>query len=105
SLRSGWGAGRHVEDAMRTVEACLLSVNLPEAREAAADAIDELERVVSKAYRPGEGMAHEVGVPVFVRGGLGDQVRSASALLTAYLLTGRLPYSMLADELMQGVLR
>ena len=37
----------------------------------------------------------------FVRGGLSDQVRSASTLLTAYMLTARLPYAMLADELMQ----
>ena len=42
---------------------------------------------------------------MFVRGGLSDHVRSASALLTAYMLTARLPYAMLADELMQSVLR
>src|SRR5207344_999318 len=43
------------------------------------------------AYQPGEG----------VRGGLINQVRAASALLTAFEITGRLPYSMLAEELMQ----
>ena len=31
----------------------------------------------------------------------GDHVATASALLTAYAITGRLPYSMLAEELMQ----
>ena len=41
----------------------------------------------------------------FVRGGLTDHVRSASTLLTAYMLTARLPYAMLADELMQSVVR
>ena len=88
---------------MRAVEACLLSVNVPEARELAAEAIDALERVVAGAYRPGEGMSHQIGASPFVRGGLTDQVRSASTLLTAYMLTARLPYAMLADELMQPV--
>ena len=32
---------------------------------------------------------------------LRDQIRSASAFLTAFELTGRLPYSMLAEELLQ----
>jgi len=36
-----------------------------------------------------------------VGGGASDQVRAASALITAYEITGRLPYSMLAEELMQ----
>jgi len=42
-----------------------------------------------------------VNEPGGVRGQLADHVRSASALLTAFSLTGRLPYSMLAEELMQ----
>jgi hypothetical protein len=106
-LRGRWSShetGR-VDQVMRSVEACLLSVNVPEARELAADAIDALERVVAGAYRPGQGVSHEIAKPSFVRGGLSDHVRSASALLTAYTLTARLPYAMLADELMQSVLR
>jgi hypothetical protein len=94
-----------VEHVMRAVEACLLAVNVPEARELAAEAIDALERVVAGVYRPGQGVAHEMTKTTFVRGGLSDHVRSASTLLTAYLLTARLPYAMLADELMQSVLR
>lgn len=94
-----------VEFVMRSVEACLLAVNVPEARELAAEAIDALERVVAGAYRPGQGVAHEMTKTMFVRGGLSDHVRSASTLLTAYMLTARLPYAMLADELMQSVLR
>jgi uncharacterized protein YyaL (SSP411 family) len=94
-----------VGDVMRSVEACLLAVNLPEARELAAEAIDALERVVAGAYRPGQGVAHGTTKTMFVRGGLSDHVRSASTLLTAYVLTARLPYAMLADELMQSVLR
>src|SRR6185436_11096557 len=39
--------------------------------------------------------------PGGARGLLADHVRCASALLTAYWRTARLPYSMLAEELMQ----
>ncbi|HEY3043039.1 MAG TPA: hypothetical protein VGJ39_03390 [Vicinamibacterales bacterium] len=106
-LRARWSSHEAgcVDQIMRSVEACLLSVNVPEARELAADAIDALERVVAGAYRPGQGVSHEIAKTSFVRGGLSDHVRSASALLTAYTLTARLPYAMLADELMQSVLR
>ena len=102
--RSGW-ANPAVDVAMRSIEASLLSVDVAVDRSLAADAIDALERIVSGAYRPGEGVAHSVGAPTFVRGSLADHVRSASALLTAYMLAERLPYAMLADELMQSVLR
>ena len=109
-LRARWSspggnAVNAVDQVMRAVEACLLSVNVPEARELAAEAIDALERVVAGAYRPGQGVSHEMAKAMFVRGGLSDHVRSASALLTAYMLTARLPYAMLADELIQSVLR
>lgn len=115
-LRSRWsGPVKDVEDVenvenavdqvMHSVEACLLAVNLPEARELAAEAVDALERVVAGAYRPGQGVSHHIAKTSFVRGGLSDHVRSASTLLTAFLLTARLPYAMLADELMQSVLR
>ena len=94
-----------VDEVMRSAEACLLCVNLPDARALAAEAVDALERVVAGAYRPGQGVSHETGRATFVRGSLSDHVSSASALLTAYSLTARLPYAMLADELMQSVLR
>ena len=94
-----------IDEVMRSVEACLLCVNLPEARALAPEAVDALERVVAGAYRPGQGVSHETGRPTFVRGNLSDHVCSASALLTAYSLTARLPYAMLADELMQSVVR
>jgi len=106
-LRSRWS--RHGSDdvgqVMRSVEGCLLAVNVPEARALAAEAIDTLERVIAAAYRPGQGVSHAIAPTVFVRGGLADHVRSASALLTAYIVTARLPYAMLADELIQSVLR
>ena len=64
-LRARWsgpvknvGNVETVDDVMRSVEACLLAVNLPEARELAAEAIDALERVVAGAYRPGQGVGY-----------------------------------------------
>jgi hypothetical protein len=104
--RSRWSRSEPgaVDEVMRSVEACLLCANLPGARDLAAEAVDALERVVAGAYRPGQGVAHESHA-TFARGGLADHVCSASALLTAYMLTARLPYAMLADELVQSVLR
>jgi uncharacterized protein YyaL (SSP411 family) len=60
-----------------------------------------LERVALTLYRPGAGVSHYQS-----RGGgsmafLQDQVRMAAALITAAQLTGRVPYVMLAEELMQ----
>jgi len=111
-LRTRWSSAGYsgdsvegVDQVMRSVEACLFAVNVPEARAMTAEAIDALERVVAGAYRPGQGVSHGIAKTPFLRGGLSDHVRSASALLTAYMLTARLPYAMLADELMQSVLR
>ena len=55
-------------------------------------AIDDLEQAVRAGYEPGEGV---------LGAGLVDQLRAALALLTAFDLTGRLPYPMLAEELVQ----
>jgi hypothetical protein len=54
--------------------------------------IDGLERFIRSAYEPGEVLA---GADVT------GQLESARAFLTAFELTGRLPYSMLAEELVQ----
>lgn len=61
-----------------------------------APTIEGLEQLVRSEYEPGEGV---VGAP------LGDQLGSAIAFLTAFELTGRLPYSMLAEELLQTARR
>lgn len=61
-----------------------------------AQVIDDLERLVSAAYVPGEGLPDR---------SLEDQMRCASALLVAFGLTGRLPYSMLAEEIVQAARR
>ena len=100
-LRREWPTSTLVDGSMRSIAACLAAAGACNPRELIPDAIDELERIVGAAYRPGEGMAHEIGRPLFARGDLGDQVGAAGGLLSAYLVTGRLPYSMLAEELMR----
>lgn len=56
------------------------------------DVIEGLEQVLRATYEPGEGLLDEP---------LSAQINSAAALLTAFELTGRLPYPMLAEELVQ----
>jgi len=94
--------------AMRSIGACLrasdICIDREETRGLIADAVDELERIVGPLYRPGQGVAHTVNEPASARDNLADQVHAASALLDAYERTGRLPYSMLAEELMQFAL-
>jgi len=104
SLRQDWSHLQLVEPLASSIDACLTAAEIldprGDPRELVPHAIDELERVISGAYRPGDGMASSVGERNVPRR-LGDQVRSASALLTAFSSTGRLPYAMLAEELMQ----
>jgi hypothetical protein len=94
-LRRTWGREADAELLAAGIEACIASESFVQ------EAIDELERLVAAAYRPGEGVADGVGRAAAPRGRLASQVATASALLTAYTRTGRLPYSMLAEELMQ----
>jgi hypothetical protein len=56
-------------------------------------AVDELERLIGRRYEPGDGVD------------AADQFAVASALLTAFDISGRLPYAMLAEELVQTVMR
>jgi uncharacterized protein YyaL (SSP411 family) len=91
SLRAAWPATTRLDDASASVEACLRAADIVDPQELIRAAIDHLEHIVGGAYQPGQG----------VRGGPADQVGAASALLTAFEVTGRLPYSMLAEELMQ----
>jgi hypothetical protein len=100
-VRGEWRTATAVDDSMQSIAASLSAVNLCDPRELVPYAIDELERIIAAAYQPGVGMAHTIGAPAFARGGLDDQMRSAGALLTAHTLTDRLPYSMLAEELVQ----
>jgi hypothetical protein len=101
TLQASWGRPRPIAEALAGVDACLRAgVQEPGGNLQAA--LDELEHLVGAAYQPGEGVA--LGAP----GGrvrLADHVTTASALLTAFECTGRLPYSMLAEELVQFAAR
>jgi hypothetical protein len=92
SLRRDWRSRASVADAMYALDACLRAADVSGDRAGPliASAIDELERIVGDSYAPGEGI-----------GDYADHVRAAAALITAYEVTGRLPYAMLAEELMQ----
>jgi hypothetical protein len=101
ALRREWGASRIVGDLATAIDACLNVIAVFDPRDLASKAIDELEHMIAAAYRPGDGLAHDLDVPELARGQLADQLRTASALLSAYVLTWRLPYGMLAEELVQ----
>ena len=96
SLRRDWRSRASVADAMYAVDACLRAADVSGDRAGAliAATIDELERIVGESYEPGEGI-----------GDYADHIRAAAALITAYDVTGRLPYAMLAEELMQAATR
>jgi uncharacterized protein YyaL (SSP411 family) len=98
ALQATWPGHSVIADVSASVEACLRAAELMAGRPIVQDAIDHLERVVGGSYRPGDGLVRE-RAGVRVRCGLDDHVRGAAALLTAFELTGRLPYSMLAEEL------
>ena len=103
TLRGQWPSRAGVDLAMRSLDACLTAAPLlaDEGGALVSSAIDELERIIRLVYGPGEGLAQSLREPDGDRGGLAEHVSGASALLTAYGITGRLPYSMLAEELVQ----
>jgi hypothetical protein len=88
-LREAWRSPS-IEQAMSAIGACLHAAAMASFPGVAPDAIDQLEHVVGAAYRPGASF-----------GSSADQVRAAFALLVAYTISGRLPYAMLAEELIQ----
>jgi hypothetical protein len=101
SLRDDFAAVTRVDDAAAIVDARLAAAAVMDPHAIVPDAIDDLERIVGAAYRPGDGLVHDLRTLDGPRGGFGDHVRAASALLTAYHVTARIPYAMLAEELMQ----
>ena len=100
ALRGDWKRADRVADLLTAVDACLEATTAFETPGLVRDAIDELERVVGATYRPGHGLASVVGRPDSSRL-LSDQIAAVSALVTACVGTARLPYGMLAEELMQ----
>jgi uncharacterized protein YyaL (SSP411 family) len=105
SLRAAWTMTTRVDESAAILEACLTAAAVLDPRTIVPDAVDELERVIGAVYQPGRGLASDVRAPDVSRGGLNDHVQAASALLTAYNTTARIPYAMLAEELMQFVRR
>src|SRR5262249_12432271 len=98
TLSAGWPSGDGLRDGMASVDACLQASAAVESLDLVPAAIDELERVVAAGSRPGVGLGDPASA---ADARSADHVRAAFALLTAFELTGRLPYSMLAEELMQ----
>lgn len=107
ALGGSWPSRGSVASAMRSVGACLAAAHVlePNARELIPAAIDELERVVCRVYRPGEALARSLAHPDEPDGRLEDHVDAAATLLIAHAVTGRLPYAMLAEELTQFAIR
>jgi uncharacterized protein YyaL (SSP411 family) len=105
-LRGGWPNRATLAEAMRGIEACLAAASVIGSdlgTDLLGAAIDELERVVCLTYRPGERLPRSLRNPDADDGGVEEHVATAAALLTAHDVTGRLPYSMLAEELIQAV--
>ncbi len=90
AIRGAWPSARAGE-AWRGLDACLQAADLAADPAVVPASIDELERLVARDYEPGEGLG----------AGADLDLDAAAALLTAYDVTGRLPYAMLADELLQ----
>lgn len=74
----------------------------PVVAEAGARALD---RIVTRSYLPGQGLAHWVDDNAGARGLLTDQVFPAFALLDLHEATGNPTFSMLAEELIRTALR
>jgi hypothetical protein len=104
-LRERWPCRDGIAEAMRSVDASLTAAAFLGDRQAGGDfiraAVDELERMISIAYHPGDLLPRSLGRPDQADGGVVEHAAAATTLLTAYDVTGRLPYSMLAEELIQ----
>ena len=100
-LHREWPLNGNVGAATRSIDACMCAAHPIGRPELIAGLVDELERVIGLTYRPGLGVMRTISASEPDAGSLFDQASAASALLTAYSLTGRLPYSMLAEELLQ----
>lgn len=88
--RMNWGGTQSIDVRAQSVDACLRALPLLGIDTAQAP-IDELERLVATSYEPGRG----------IDGTVDQEVGVATALLTAFAVTHRLPYAMLAEELLR----
>jgi hypothetical protein len=94
TLSAEWPTHSDVERAGAAIDACLYAAEGPLAPTVVQKAIDELERIAAAAYAPGAELRS-----------VGPYVRFASALLTAFTITARIPYAMLAEEVAQALRR
>jgi uncharacterized protein YyaL (SSP411 family) len=102
AVREQWPGRGGIADALRGVDACLTAaLVLGISRDLIGAAVDELERVICIAYRPGEMLPRSLRSADEADGGIDEHLAAATALLTAHDATARLPYSMLAEELIQ----
>jgi hypothetical protein len=88
--RMNWGGAQPVDVSAASVDAYLRALPVL-GLDAARAPIDELERLVAGSYAPGTGIG----------GSVDKEITVASALLTAFAVTDRLPYAMLAEELLR----
>jgi uncharacterized protein YyaL (SSP411 family) len=104
ALQRDWGGPATVEGSAVSVDAALRACGILDLPSIAPHAVDELERVVAASYRPGEGLVepHHAAAD---GAQLANHIFLASALLTAYEISDRLPYPMLAEELVQAARR
>jgi uncharacterized protein YyaL (SSP411 family) len=100
SLMRDGAAATSIDATVVAVDACLRACDCVDAAQLVPAAIEQLEHTIGGAYSPGEGVESKGGKRT-----LEDQIGAASALLTGYEATGRLPYAMLAEELMQTTRR
>ena len=98
-VRAGWPDEGDIASRMRGIDACLRCLPLVNPAGLASSAIDELERTIGASYKPGSGVRRDPAADG--DGTLNDHVQCAHALITAYAVADRVPYGMLADDLMQ----
>ena len=84
-LRSAWSVTTQVDEGAISVDACLRAAFAINPEELIPAAVDELERIVGGAYRPGEGVAHTLHARAPIRGALNAQVHSASEIGRAHV--------------------
>jgi uncharacterized protein YyaL (SSP411 family) len=68
-------------------------------------AMASLERILSRCYAPGAGIAHYFDGRAQVRGLLDDQVAAIDAALDGYEATGNVTYEMVAEEVGHYLIR
>lgn len=100
-LHGEWPNRGAVASAMRSLDACLSAAPFLSSNDHVTAAIDELERVIGLTYVPGDGLTRALDPSSREPGALLEYATAAAALLSAFNVAGRLPYPMLAEELMQ----